>query len=124
MELLPAIDLREGAVVRLQRGEDARRTVYSKEPGEVLRRFADAGVQRVHMVDLDAAFGEPAQRALIEELATSVEGVHLQLGGGLRDRAAIDWAFAAGIDRVVVTSMIVRDFENFAAATRDHAGRV
>ena len=124
MELLPAIDLREGGVVRLQRGDDKQRTVYSKDPVEVLQGFSEAGVERVHVVDLDAAFGESPQRELIERMASAGSGLSVQLGGGLRDRAAIDWAFGVGVDRVVVTSMIVRDFDAFAAAVSEHPGKV
>ena len=67
MELLPAIDLREGGVVRLQRGDDKQRTVYSKDPVEVLQGFSEAGVERVHVVDLDAA---AAETMVGEELLT------------------------------------------------------
>ena len=62
MELLPAIDLRHGRAVRLRQGNDARATVYGDDPVAVLESYARAGVARVHVVDLDAAFGERAHR--------------------------------------------------------------
>lgn len=116
-DLLPAIDLRHGKVVRLQQGDDRRQTVYSDDPVAVLRSYGEAGIERVHVVDLDAAFGEPPQRELIERL-TAVGTPRIQLGGGLRDTAAVEWAFEAGVERAVVTSLLVRDFTAFADLCR------
>lgn len=129
MELIPAIDLRGGRVVRLLRGDDARRTDYPERPEEVLAAFARAGARRVHVVDLDAAFGEAPQRAAIEKMAAAARGmrVELQLGGGLRDEAAVAWALRAdraGCGRVVLGSMVAREPERFARLAGEHPGRV
>jgi len=124
VQLLPAIDLRGGQVVRLERGDDERRTVYDADPGNVLRRYREAGVARIHVVDLDAAFGGPPQRGVVRELARRAVRGGIQLGGGLRDREAVEWAFAAGCERAVVTSLIVRDFDVFADLCREHPGRM
>jgi phosphoribosylformimino-5-aminoimidazole carboxamide ribotide isomerase len=125
VELLPAIDLRRGRVVRLVRGEDGERRTYDVDPLQALQRYGDAGVARVHVVDLDAAFGEPPQRELIAGLAKQRGGVpRIELGGGLRDRDAVEWAFAAGVERAVVTSMLVRDFALFEGLARAHPGRL
>ena len=152
MQLLPAIDLRGGQVVRLERGDDRRRTVYDADPGNALRRYREAGVARIHVVDLDAAFGGPPQRGVVQELARQALDVvrvpedgradhsacetgsrrvaapndpgGIQLGGGLRDREAVEWAFAAGCERAVVTSLIVRDFDVFADLCRQYPGRM
>lgn len=124
VQLLPAIDLRGGQVVRLERGDDERRTVYDADPGNALRRYGEAGVARIHVVDLDAAFGGPPQRGVVRELARRAVRGGIQLGGGLRDREAVEWAFAAGCERAVVTSLIVRDFDVFADLCREHPGRM
>lgn len=152
MQLLPAIDLRAGQVVRLVRGDDRRRTVYDADPGNALRRYREAGVTRIHVVDLDAAFGDSPQRGVVEELARQAAevirgpedgpadrlardagarhtgseggGARIQLGGGLRDREAVEWAFAAGCERAVVTSLIVRDFDVFSDLCRQNPGRM
>lgn len=124
MQLLPAIDLRDGLVVRLERGDDGRRTVYDAEPSRALRRYRDAGLSRIHVVDLDAAFGGAPQRSLIRELAREAAPAGIQLGGGLRNRQSVEWAFAAGCERAVVTSLLVRDFEVFAGLCRDYPGRM
>jgi phosphoribosylformimino-5-aminoimidazole carboxamide ribotide isomerase len=124
VELLPAIDLRGGRVVRLMRGENGERRTYDVDPLDALLRYAEAGVGRVHVVDLDAAFGEPPQRELIALLASHRRAPRIELGGGLRDPDAVEWAFSVGVERVVVTSMLVRDFAQFADLARARPGRL
>lgn len=125
-EVIPAIDLRGGRVVRLTRGDDARRTVYGDDPVAVLAGFAAAGATRVHAVDLDAAFGEPPQRVAVERLATeaAAAGVALQVGGGLRDRDAVERLLAMGYDRAVVGSLLARDPDAFSALVETFPGRL
>jgi phosphoribosylformimino-5-aminoimidazole carboxamide ribotide isomerase len=122
VELLPAIDLRRGRAVRLQQGDDARATVYGDDPLAVLDGYVRAGVRRVHVVDLDATFGEAPQRGLIARLTG--RGAAVQLGGGLRDGGAVRQALENGCDRVVVGSMVARDVEGFRALTLLYPGRV
>jgi len=122
MELLPAIDLRHGRAVRLRQGDDARATVYADDPVALLESWAGTGVRRVHVVDLDAALGEPPQRELIERLVSG--GVAVQLGGGLRNAEAVRWALEAGCDRVVVGSLLARDFEAFRELARAFPDRI
>lgn len=124
MELLPAIDLRRGRVVRLLHGDAAAETVYGDDPAAVLAAFAAAGVARAHLVDLDAALGEPPQRELLATLAASPRRPALQLGGGLRDEAAVEWALAAGFARVVLGSMVVAEPRRFVALARRFPGQV
>ncbi len=122
-ELVPAIDLRHGEVVRLKQGEDARRTVYETDPRPVFERYAASGARRIHLVDLDAAFGEAPQRELLAELCQMAQGrCVVQTGGGLRDRAALDWAVEAGFRGVVVTSLLVREPEECASFARSVPG--
>ena len=122
MQLIPAIDLRRGGVVRLFKGVDARRTEYGVDPRAMLRRFTEAGVELVHVVDLDAAFGETPQRGLIEELAR--QGPKIELGGGLRGPEDVEWAIGAGCARVVLGSLVVRDFAAFHGVVEAFPGRV
>ncbi|HYO13278.1 MAG TPA: 1-(5-phosphoribosyl)-5-[(5-phosphoribosylamino)methylideneamino] imidazole-4-carboxamide isomerase [Thermoanaerobaculia bacterium] len=123
MELLPAIDLRHGRAVRLRQGDDAQATVYGDDPVALLEGYARAGVARVHVVDLDAALGQAPQRDLIERMA-ALGSVRIQVGGGLRDRAAIDWALGAGCDRVVIGSLVARDTAAFHALALHLPGRL
>lgn len=104
--LFPAIDLRRGRCVRLEKGDAARETAYGDDPLEVARRFAEAGAEWVHVVDLDAAFGEGSNRALIREIAAAVP-LKVQTGGGLRSEADLEEVLAAGVARVVVGTAAV-----------------
>jgi len=117
MDLLPAIDLRQGRVVRLTRGDDAQRKVYGARPADVLADHFRSGASMVHVVDLDAAFGEAPQRDLVEALAAGAAaagGPAIELGGGLRTEEAVAWALEeAGCARAVIGSMVARDFEMF-----------
>jgi cyclase len=121
LDLLPAVDLRHGRAVRLRQGDAARETVYADDPVALATAYRDAGVRRVHVVDLDAAFGETPQRGLIEKLAAVLP---VQLGGGLRDGAAVAWALAAGCERAVIGSLVAREPERFRALAEEHPGRL
>jgi cyclase len=120
-DLLPAIDLRHGRAVRLRQGDASRETVYADDPVALVASYKDAGVRRVHVVDLDAAFGEPPQRALIERMAVLLP---VQLGGGLRDRESIAWALAAGCERAVIGSLVAREPERFRELALEHPGKL
>lgn len=121
MDLLPAIDLRQGRAVRLRQGDAERETVYADDPLALVAAYRDAGVQRVHVVDLDAAFGEPAQRNLIERMAALLP---VQLGGGLRDGASVAWALEAGCERAVIGSLVAREPERFRDLALEHPGKL
>ncbi len=128
MLLIPAIDLLEGRAVRLAEGDRARATVYSDAPWQLAREFAEAGAKRIHVVDLDGAFaGRPAQVELIERLigeARSVGAVELEVGGGIRDAAAVETLIHAGVDKVVVGTLAVREPELVAGLCERFPGRI
>lgn len=124
MQLIPSIDLRRGKVVRLEQGRDERATVYADDPVEVLRQFQDAGAERVHIVDLDAAFGEPRQEEVLAKLLRSAKREKLQLGGGLRTADLLRAVLESGFDRAVVGSMVVRDPAAFGRAAEQSPGRL
>ncbi len=107
MRLIPAIDVQDGQCVRLLRGDFAAATHYAANPLQLLARYRDAGADWLHVVDLDGArTGGRANREIIGQLAA--EGsIKLQVGGGLRDAAAIEQSFASGIARAVVGSAAV-----------------
>ncbi|MGC4027386.1 MAG: 1-(5-phosphoribosyl)-5-[(5-phosphoribosylamino)methylideneamino] imidazole-4-carboxamide isomerase [Steroidobacteraceae bacterium] len=109
MIIIPSIDLRGGQCVRLLKGEFGAETRYAIDPRDLLARYADHGVRWLHVVDLDGARdGTPGNHALIRELA-AMGRLSMQLGGGLRHRAAIDQAFACGVARVVIGSAAVEN---------------
>jgi phosphoribosylformimino-5-aminoimidazole carboxamide ribotide isomerase len=124
VQLIPSIDLRRGKVVRLAQGRDAQATVYSHDPLHVLRQFQAAGAERIHIVDLDAAFGEPQQSELLARVVAAGKGEKLQLGGGLRTLDLLRRALDSGFDRAVVGSMVVRDPASFGACAVVHPGRL
>lgn len=111
MIVYPAMDLIGGNAVRLQQGRFDDVTVYSTEPGESLRDFAAAGASWAHVVDLDGAkAGRPMQNDLIAELAWSTP-LSLQVAGGFRARQQLARMFDAGVARVVVGSLAVKQPE-------------
>ncbi len=110
-ELLPAIDLLGGRVVRLRQGDFARETAYGSDPPATARAFADAGATWVHVVDLDGArAGEPRQLELVAAVVAELRGrAHVELGGGLRSAAAVAGALGTGVSRVAVGTAVLRD---------------
>jgi len=110
-QLLPAIDLRGGLVVRLSEGDFTRETVYEADPEEVARRFAVAGARWIHIVDLDGAReGERRQTEVVTRIvAAAGPGVSCEVAGGLRDEAAVDAALSAGAARAVIGTAALRD---------------
>jgi phosphoribosylformimino-5-aminoimidazole carboxamide ribotide isomerase len=128
MKIYPAIDLLGGKVVRLHQGERARATVYSEDPAAVVRSFVDAGAERIHVVDLDGAFsGTRAHRVVVARMvaaATALRPVPIQVGGGIRDQAALDAVFAAGASFAVLGTAAVKNPAFAAAACAAHPGRI
>ena len=107
MLLIPSIDLRGGHCVRLLKGDFAAETRYEFAPHELLSRYQRLGARWLHVVDLDGARdGAPLNRTLIHQLAAQ-RAVRLQVGGGLRDRAAVDDLLSRGVARVVIGSAAV-----------------
>lgn len=113
MILFPAIDLIDGKVVRLERGDRSHMTVYSDDPVAVARSFADAGARWVHVVDLSAAFGEdePARAANLRAIRAicGIEGLSVDAGGGVRSLARIDELAAAGAARIALGTVLVTE---------------
>ncbi len=108
-ELYPAIDLRDGKVVRLTQGDYARQTTYGDDPVAVAVSFAEAGAAWIHVVDLDAArSGAERNRAVVGAIASAVTGVAcVQTGGGVRTSADAEQLARAGVARVVMSSAAV-----------------
>jgi len=97
MMVIPAVDLRGGKCVRLVQGRVEAETVFSDDPVATARHWAELGASRLHLVDLDGAFaGAPRQTGLIAEIVRAL-GVPVEAGGGLRDLAALERLFVAGV---------------------------
>ncbi len=111
MIVFPAIDLKQGQVVRLAEGDMARATVYGDDPAAQAMLFADAGSQYLHVVDLDGSFaGRAENREAVEAILKAFPG-HVQLGGGIRTALAVDGWFDLGVARVVMGSAALKDPE-------------
>jgi phosphoribosylformimino-5-aminoimidazole carboxamide ribotide isomerase len=124
LTLYPAIDLKEGRCVRLERGDMARATVFNDDPAAQARAFAAAGCGWIHVVDLDGAFaGKPMNADAVRAICGAV-GVKIQLGGGIRDRATIEGWLEAGVTRVVLGTAAVRHPALVREAAAAHPGRV
>jgi phosphoribosylformimino-5-aminoimidazole carboxamide ribotide isomerase len=125
MELIPAIDLRGGRVVRLEQGDFARETVYDPDPTAVARRLVDSGAPRLHVVDLDAAReGSSGNGPVIRSILAAVGNTPVQVGGGLRALEHIEELLAAGADRVIVGTIALEEPALLRKAATLHPGQI
>ncbi|HWQ69952.1 MAG TPA: 1-(5-phosphoribosyl)-5-[(5-phosphoribosylamino)methylideneamino]imidazole-4-carboxamide isomerase [Patescibacteria group bacterium] len=124
MLIIPAIDLKGGQVVRLSQGDPLRQTAYSSDPVAMAKRWEDEGAPILHLVDLDGAFaGTPQQLAVVAQVAGSIK-IPVQLGGGLRSLAALEQAFASGIERAVLGTAAIQDEGFLREAAHRYPGRI
>lgn len=122
--LYPAIDLKNGACVRLRRGAMNNATIYSRDPGAQARTWQDLGCHWLHVVDLNGAFaGRAVNGAAVEAIMRAVS-IPVQLGGGIRDRAGIDAWLNKGVARVILGSAAVNDPDLVLDACRAFPGRI
>ncbi len=120
----PAIDLKDGACVRLRRGEMDDATVYSNDPGAQARAWQDAGFAWLHVVDLNGAFaGKPVNGAAVEQIIANVT-IPVQLGGGIRDLPGIEAWLKAGITRVILGSAAAKNPALVIEACRAFPGHI
>lgn len=122
MDILPAIDLRDGKVVRLEKGDYDRQTTYGADPQAVAEQFLLDGARWIHTVDLDAArSGELTNTDSIRAICAAAgrAGAKVQNGGGVRDRSRIDLLLDAGVDRVVIGSAAMKRWDWFEALLAD-----
>jgi phosphoribosylformimino-5-aminoimidazole carboxamide ribotide isomerase len=124
LTLYPAIDLKDGACVRLKRGDMAHPTVYSDDPAAQAMVWQKAGCRWVHVVDLNGAFaGRPVNQDAVAAILRAVR-VPVQLGGGIRDLAGVERWLSAGVARVILGSLAVKDPAIVHEACRLFPGRI
>ncbi|HEX8266867.1 MAG TPA: 1-(5-phosphoribosyl)-5-[(5-phosphoribosylamino)methylideneamino]imidazole-4-carboxamide isomerase [Pyrinomonadaceae bacterium] len=118
IEIIPAIDVIEGKAVRLAQGDFSQKTVYSENPLEIARQFEEAGVRRLHIVDLDGArYGKVVNLAVLEKIAANTDLI-IDYGGGIKTRADAETVFDAGAKLISVGSIAVKSpkvLEDFIA---------
>lgn len=107
--VIPAIDLMEGACVRLEQGDSARRTRYEVAAPEIARQYTAQGARRIHVVDLDGAFeGAPRNVTTIEAIRAATD-IEIEVGGGIRDEATIARLLDLGVDYVILGTKALED---------------
>lgn len=111
MQIIPAIDLRDGKCVRLSQGDFARETIYSDDPGAVAEAFLKAGTLWIHVVDLDGARAGSPQNLDAIRAITAHRALHVELGGGVRSLDTIETLLGLGVRQVVLGTALVRDPE-------------
>ena len=122
-ELIPAIDLLDGACVRLTQGRYDDATIYEREPALMAARFAAHPIRRLHVVDLDGAkAGKPSNGQAIRAVVGAVGDVPVQLGGGLRSLEGIEAALEMGVSRAILGTVALRDPALVKDAARRFAG--
>jgi phosphoribosylformimino-5-aminoimidazole carboxamide ribotide isomerase len=122
--IFPAIDLKDGRCVRLRQGDMAQATVFNDDPAAQARDFESAGFEWLHLVDLNGAFaGHLVNTAAIRSIIAAIK-IPLQLGGGIRDRDAIEHWLSAGVSRVILGTVAVSNPSLVAEAARAHPGRI
>ncbi len=123
MKVIPAIDLRHGSAVRLVRGEKGSETRYGSDPEAMAVRWESEGASMIHLVDLDAAFGEPPQRALVEKIVRRA-AIPVQVGGGVRTLEDFLALRAAGAARIVFGTAAAENPDVVYRALEEDSDRV
>ena len=124
MIIFPAIDLKDGQCVRLKRGLMEEATIFNPDPAAQARAFQAQGFEWLHCVDLNGAFeGRSANEAAVKAIRAAIT-LPIQLGGGIRDRAAIEAWLAAGIERVILGTVALIRPDLVKEAARAHPGRI
>jgi phosphoribosylformimino-5-aminoimidazole carboxamide ribotide isomerase len=124
LTIFPAIDLKQGQVVRLAEGDMDRATVYGDDPAAQARLFAAAGADHLHVVDLDGAFAGASVNGEAVRAAVAAFPGRVQVGGGVRDMAAVEGWLALGVARVVIGTAALNDPDFVKAAARAHPGAI
>ena len=123
MEVIPAIDLKDGRCVRLFQGDFDQETVFSDDPLAMALSWQEQGGHRLHLVDLDGAVqGKPVHLEVISAIVRGLD-IPVQVGGGIRDMAAADAWLKAGVDRVVIGTAAVNDPDMVKEVCRKHSAR-
>jgi len=124
MQVLPAIDLRAGRCVRLIQGQYHRQIIYEENPVKKAEEFIAAGTDWLHIVDLDGArLGRPVNVEAVREIA-ELGRLKIELGGGIRDRQSIKQMLDMGLERVIIGTKAVSDFEWFTKMTAEFPGKI
>lgn len=124
MKIIPAIDIKDGNVVRLVRGDYEQITLYSTDPADIARRWCSQGASILHVVDLDGALsGEPRNMDAVAMIVKAVS-VPVELGGGLRSLESVKWAFNIGVFKVIIGTKVVEDLDFVFVAIKRYGEKI
>lgn len=124
MRMYPAIDLKDGECVRLYKGDYDKKTVYSSQPVETALKWQDSGADFLHVVDLDGArSGDGKNRHVIKEICSSIN-MKVQTGGGIRTMEDIDELINAGVARVILGTVAVKNFSLVEEAVKKYGDKI
>ncbi len=125
MIVIPAIDLKDGACVRLRQGLMDESTVFSDDPVAIAAQWVEKGAQRLHLVDLNGAFdGKPIHGEVVTDIAKAYPKLPIQIGGGIRSLATIEHYLDAGVTYVIIGTKAVKEPEFVELACREFPGHV
>ncbi|MBF2587582.1 1-(5-phosphoribosyl)-5-[(5-phosphoribosylamino)methylideneamino]imidazole-4-carboxamide isomerase [Listeria marthii] len=124
MQIFPAIDLKNGQCVRLLQGDFSKTTVVNEDPIAQAKAFATDGATYLHIVDLDGALeGRPVNLEIIQKMQTAAK-IPVQVGGGIRSMAQVDYYLESGIDRVIIGSAALTDPDFLRAAVQKYGSKI
>ena len=124
MIVIPAIDLMDGKVVRLKKGIKSNYVVYSNNPVEVARDFESLGAKRIHIVDLDSAFGSGNNRKTIRKMAENLTLSMMEIGGGIRTRKDIEEVLCCRAQKIILGTMPVKNPALFEELVNDFGDKI
>ncbi len=125
MLIIPAIDLKDGACVRLRQGLMDDSTVYGDNPVEMAKRWVEAGTRRLHLVDLNGAFdGKPINGDAVTSIAKAYPDLPIQIGGGIRNLETIERYIDAGVNYLIIGTKAVKDPAFVSAACKAFPGHI
>ena len=124
MKVLAAIDIMDGDVVRLTKGDQSTKKVYSNDPVQVAKKWAKDGADMLHIVDLDAAFGnESSNLSIISEILHSVN-IPIQIGGGIRNTEIFEKIVKMGFSKIVVGTMAYRNVNELRLLSKNYGDKI
>ena len=124
MKLIPAIDLKDNKCIRLTKGKEQSAIIYNDNPIEQAKFFEDQGCERIHIVDLDAAFGRSEiNKETIINIKRSVK-IPIQLGGGIRSKEDVKFWFESNIDYLIIGSLAVKNFDLVKEIAEDFKNKI
>ena len=124
MKFIPAIDLKDNQCVRLEKGKEKNITIFNKDPIQQAKFFQQSGCERIHIVDLDAAFGRPdINKQTILEIRKNIN-ISIELGGGIKNETDTSFWFNEGVDYLIIGSLAVKDKELVIEMTNKYKNRI